>query len=42
MTVAVWKGDWLVFNGNGLLDLHVTVENLRQAEQIIDAAANNL
>lgn len=42
MTVAVWKGDWLVFNGNGLFDLHGTVANLQQAEQIIDTAVNNL
>ena len=42
MTVAVWKGDWLAFNGDGSLNLNGTVENLRQAEQIINAAARNL
>ena len=42
MTVAVWTGDWLAFNCDGLLSLEGTVANLRQAEQIIDAAARNL
>ena len=42
MTVAVWMGDWLAFNGDGSLSLEGTVANLRQAEQIIDAAARNL
>lgn len=42
MTVAVWTRDWLAFNGDGSFSLKGTVANLRQAEQIIDAAARNL
>ena len=39
MTVAVWQGDWFVFNPDGSLDIDGTVTNLRQAERIIDDAA---
>ena len=39
MTIAVWKGEWLVFNTDDLLDIDGSVANLRRAEQIVQAVA---
>jgi len=37
MTVSRWSGDYRVFN-NGQLDFPATLENLKKAQQILDAA----
>ena len=39
MTVGVWNGDWLAFGADARLDLDGTLDNLRQAQSIVDAAA---
>ena len=41
MTVGVWEGDWLVFNAAARLDMHRTVDNLRKAERIVEAAGTS-
>ena len=41
MTVAVWSGDWLAFDNEGALDTRGTVANLKEAEQILCAAARD-
>lgn len=40
MTVAEWTGEWLDFSSRGRrLDIGRTVENLRQAEDVLIRAA---
>lgn len=41
MTVGVWEGDWLAFSADRRLDINGTVENLKKAERIVDAAASS-
>ena len=41
MTVGVWEGDWIAFGADALLDMSHTVDNLRKAGQIVDAAAKS-
>ena len=41
MTVGVWGGDWLAFDAEARLDLERTVGNLKEAEQIIEAAGRS-
>ncbi len=40
MTVGIWK-DWLAFGQDGKLDMQGTVKNLKQAEEVLRAAANS-
>ena len=40
MTVGWWSGDWLAFQSDGRLDMEGTIDNLTEAERIVDAAAN--
>lgn len=42
MTVAVWANEWLSFGKNGKIDLKRTVENLREAESVLQEAVRNL
>ena len=39
MTVAIHEGGWLRYDDDGVLNLDDTVESLRQAEQVLLAAA---
>lgn len=41
MTVAVWANEWLSFGRNGKIDIKRTVENLREAEGVLQDAARN-
>ena len=41
MTVGVWEGDWLAFSADARIDMDSTVENLRQAERIVEAAGTS-
>ncbi len=41
MTVGIWKEDWLAFGQDDKLDIPGTVENLKQAESVLRAAANS-
>ena len=41
MTVGVWKEDWMAFGQDGKLDIPGTVNNLKQAESVLRAAANS-
>ena len=40
MTVGIWREDWMAFK-NGKLDIPGTIENLKQAESVLRAAANS-
>lgn len=42
MTVAVWRGDWLGFDEDDLIDINTTAANLSAAEELIDDAAKRL
>ena len=39
MTLAVWKGDWMAFKDDGNFDFCGTVDNLRQAQRVLEKAA---
>ena len=41
MTVAVWSNEWISFGRNGKIDLKRTVENLREAEGVLQGAVRN-
>lgn len=42
MTVAVWADEWLSFGKNGKIDPKRTVENLREAEGVLQEAVKRL
>ena len=37
MTIGWWKGEWLAFGADGMVDFSQTAENLRQASRIVRA-----
>ena len=42
MTVGLWQGDWLAFGADARLDMDRTVDNLKKAEGIVEAAATSM
>ncbi len=41
MTVGWWNEDWMVFDKDNSLDLAGTIENLKQAEEVLQAAVSS-
>ncbi len=41
MTVGLWKDDWMAFGNDKKLDLSGTVENLKEAEEVLKAAISS-
>ena len=40
MTVAHWASDWLAFQEDGLIDIDSTIQNLKEAEKVLNRAVH--